>query len=323
MVGEASNLPVFSFILPTFNEKMNIEVLAQRLISVGNKLERPYEILFVDDGSSDGTDEVLDRLAEKEPTVRVVHFSRNFGHMAALTAGLENALATGAIVCLDADGQHPPELIPEMVERWEKGVDIVQTIRVQTSDATVVKKVTSNFFYKLFDVFADIELPQGTADFRLMDRQVVEAINSLPEKNRFIRGLVYWIGFKKETIPYNALPRLGGTTKYNLLKMLSFALSGITSFSNKPLRLSFLVGVFVTCCAGLYALFILYCYFSGYKLVPGWSSMLFVTLMLSGVQLISLGIASEYLARIYFESKRRPVYIVRSKHSTDSNAKVR
>ena len=308
---ESTEHPVFSFVLPAYNEDMNVAAMADRLVKAGEQLGRSFEIIFVDDGSTDDTGAVLDEASFNDARIRVVHFSRNFGHMAALTAGLEMAAATGAVICLDADGQHPPELIPEMVAKWDAGADIVQTIRSQTADATLVKRVTSRFFYRFLNKMADLELPEGAADFRLMDRQAVDAINNLPERIRFVRGLVYWVGFRKEELPYESPPRLDGVTKYNLWKMVKFALAGITSFSYRPLRVSFLLGTLITVAASVYAVYILICFAAGKALEPGWTSMLLVVLTLGGIQLLALGITSEYLARLYTEIKQRPVYVVR------------
>lgn len=305
--------PVYSFVLPARNEEANLEAMLERLSAVGRELGAPYEIVWVNDGSIDGTGEVLDALAARDETVRPLHLSRNFGHMAALTAGLETARATGAVICLDSDGQHPPEKIPEMVARWKAGADIVQGIRVGSTDSTPFKRVSSRGFYLLLNVLGDLELPSGAADFRLMDRQAVDALNSLPERERFVRGLVQWIGFRQESVEYEAPPRIGGTTKYSTLGMVGLALNGITSFSIRPLRLSFLLGLVVTLGAVAYALYVLWFFFRGIPLVPGWTSTLFVVLISCGVQLMTLGIASEYLARLYLEQKHRPVYIVREK----------
>lgn len=315
----SDKLPVFSFVLPAYNEESNIEIMAQRLIAVGEKLNEPFEIVWVNDGSTDQTGEILERLAQTDSRIIPVHFSRNFGHMAALTAGLETARGTGAVICLDSDGQHPPELVPDMADQWKSGADIVQAVRMLSPHEGIGKRFTSKLFYRVMRYLADIEMPEGSADFRLLDRQAVDALNSLPERERFVRGLVCWIGFRKETLRYEAPPRLAGKTKYSLWKMMVFALVGITSFSARPLRISFLLGVLVTCAAALYAIFILWCFVTGKPLVPGWTSMLLVVLLLSGVQLVTLGIASEYLARLYFEQKHRPVYLVRKKRNASRN----
>ncbi len=303
--------PVLSFVLPVYDEATNIEPMAARLIEAGEASGEPFELVWIDDGSTDGSHRVLEALGEADPRHRVYHFSRNFGHMAALTAGLELARGTGAVVCLDADGQHPPELLPAMVERWRAGADIVQATRRQAAAVGPFKTLTSKLFYRVFSALADIDLPAGASDFRLMDRQVVDALNSLPERVRFVRGLVYWAGYRREELDYDSPPRMSGQTKYSTLRMVRFALEGITSFSHRPLRLAFLAGVLVTIAAGVYGAWVLWCYATGVELVKGWASTLLVVLGLSGVQLLTLGIASEYLARLYFEQKRRPIYLLR------------
>ncbi|HPO17145.1 MAG TPA: glycosyltransferase family 2 protein [Candidatus Hydrogenedentes bacterium] len=307
--------PILSFVLPAYNEEMNVGPVTERLIAIGEQLGRPFEIVWVNDGSRDRTAEHLDALAAKEPRVRLVHLSRNFGHMSALTAGMECARGTGAVVCLDADGQHPPELIPEMVARWESGVDIVQTVRNYGPQGTAMKKLTSRAFYKVMDYLSDVDLPEGAADFRLMDRQVVDALNNLPERVRFVRGLVHWVGFNRVNLPYDAPPRLSGETKYNFLKMMAFAMSGLTSFSVRPLRLSFLMAALVALAAGLYGIVVTLCLVLGVPLVKGWTSTIFVMLMLGGAQLLAIGIASEYLARLFVEQKHRPVYLIKKQRT--------
>ena len=303
--------PRLSFVLAAYNEGPNIEPMNTRLVAAGESLGDAFEILWVDDGSTDGTVAALDALTARDPRVRALHFSRNFGHMAALTAGLEAARATGAVICLDADGQHPPELIPHLVERWRAGADVVQTVRRATADGGAFKAITSAAFYGLLNRMSDLDLPAGAADFRLLDRQAVDALNSLPERQRFVRGLVRWIGFRQELVPYDAPPRLAGKTKYSARKMVLFALNGITSFSVRPLRLIFGLGVAVLLLAGLYALYVLFQVVHGGYLVPGWTSLILLALFLGGVQLLTLGVVSEYVGRIYEEAKGRPVYIVR------------
>ena len=306
-----SRQPAYSFVLPAYNECPNLESLAERLVLVGEELGDDFEIVWVNDGSTDGSTDVLNRLAESDDRIRPIHLARNFGHMAALTAGFDAALARDAVICLDSDCQHPPELIPELVARWKQGADIVQAIRLPSPDEGFVKRITSRLFYRVMNVLGDVNLPEGAADFRLLDRQVVEALKSFPERARFIRGLVFWLGFTRDELPYDAPPRMAGHTKYSLIKMMRFALVAVTSFSNRPLRLAFLLGAIVMASAGLYAVYILWCYLTGADLERGWTSTLMVLLILGGVQLFSLGIASEYLARIYTEIKQRPLYVVR------------
>jgi len=317
---EGPDRPVLSFVLPAHNEAGNLEKLGRRLVQVGEDLGRAFEIIWVNDGSTDRTESILETMAARDGRIRPIHLSRNFGHMAALTAGLESARATGAVVCLDSDGQHPPELIPDMVARWQRGGDIIQTVRIMSEDATLFKRATSGLFYRLFKALGGVDIPEGAADFRLLDRQAVDALNSLPERVRFVRGLVFWVGFKVETLPYKASARLVGKSKYSTASMLRFALSGITSFTSRPLRLAFPFGAVVTFCAACYALYVLYCRLVGIPLVPGWTSTLLSILFLGGIQLMTLGVASEYLASLYTEAKNRPLYLVRRRDAAARRA---
>lgn len=303
--------PTISVVLPAFNEADNIRPVTERLCTALEALGHPFEILWVNDGSTDDTEVLLQSLEAEDSRVRALHFSRNFGHMAALCAGLEAARATGAVISMDADGQHPPELLSELVALWEGGADIVQTLRDPATQEGWLKQQTSKGFYRVLSLLADIELPAGAADFRLMDRQAVDALNNLPERARFVRGLVQWVGFDCQYLHYASAPRLHGETKYSFLKMVRFALSGLTSFSVRPLRLSFLMALIVIALAAGYSLFVLWAKYAGLALTPGWASILLVMMLLGGAQLLAIGIASEYLARTYMEQKHRPVYILK------------
>ncbi|MBX7247296.1 MAG: glycosyltransferase family 2 protein [Candidatus Sumerlaeaceae bacterium] len=310
-VGAGTPDPVLTIVLPAYNEASNIGPMAARIKAVLKDCPHAYEVIWVNDGSTDATATELDALAASDPQTCVLHLSRNFGHMAALTAGLDAACGTGAVITLDADGQHPPELIPTLLAEWEKGADIVQMIRRKTASAGIVKEATSRMFYSVMNRLSAVAIPPGAADFRLLDRQVVDTINGLPERVRFLRGLTYWVGFNYTEIPYDAPDRLSGTTKYSFRQMVRFALNGIASFSVRPLRMAFLLGLIVLFLAGIYAIYVLVCVATGVHLERGWASLLLVSLCLGGVQLLTLGIASEYLARIYDEAKKRPIYIVR------------
>lgn len=304
--------PELSIVLPCYNEAAILPAFIARVADCAGETGLGFEILAVDDGSSDGTAEVLDELAGTIPELRVLHFSRNFGHMAALTAGLDHAEASGAVISMDSDGQHPPELIPELLRRWQAGADIVQTIRKETGDAGLKKRLTSSMFYFLLNKLGDTHVIPGAADFRLMSRDAVDALKRLPEKARFIRGLVSWIGFRVEYVEFDAPARLAGTTKYSFIKMLRFALDGITSFSTVLLRMAMVAGVFVLAGCLLYGLLIVYLYlFHGGQLVSGWSSLMLALLIMGGFNLVALGIVGEYIGRIYAEVKNRPVYLLR------------
>ncbi len=311
---DETNAPVFSFVLPAHNELPNLEPMTDRIRAVAEELGQPFEIVWVNDGSTDGTGERLAEMAEEDTRVRPVHLTRNFGHMAALTAGLECARGTGAVVCMDADGQHPPEVIPELVTRWRAGAEIVQVVKTRTDDETLIERTSKGIFVRLMKHIGEFELPRGAADFRLLDREVVDAINSLPENVRFVRGLVCWVGFTMDFVECEAPARLAGESKYGLWSLTLLALNGITSFSTRPLRISFVIGAVVMLVAFAYALVVLSLHLLGIPIEPeGWSSLLLVITGLGGIQLMALGIASEYLARLYAEVKNRPVYLVRKK----------
>lgn len=313
--------PELTFVLPAFNEEVNIDEMTRQLHDAAGRTGLSYEILWINDGSTDGTYDKLEEWSRRDPRVRAIHFSRNFGHMAALTAGLEHSRASGAVICLDADGQHPPDLIPQMVDIWRSGADVVQSVRTSTADERAFKRLSSRLFYVVLNYLSDLDLAEGAADFRLLDRQVVNALVSLPERVRFIRGLVQWIGFRRVMLPYKARPRMGGEAKYNLTKMIRLGLSGITSFSIRPLRLAFVVGLVVLLLAATYGVYVLIAWLAGIELVKGWPSLLLTVLILGGIQLIMLGILSEYLARVYLEIKGRPVYVQRVRRDADGTSK--
>lgn len=300
-----------SIVLPCFNEAENIPVIYRRLVDVLDPLDCAYEILFVDDGSRDGSAEVLADLCRRDSRVLYLEFSRNFGHQAAICAGLDHA-AGDAVVTLDADLQHPPELIPEMVARWREGYEVVFTVRRDPPDLPRTKRWTSRAFYWLINRVVREEIPENAADFRLMDRKVVAEFRRLPERTKFLRGLVSWMGFRQYALPYDAARRNAGTPKYNFWKMFRFALDGITSFSAFPLHIATFSGTVVSFLSFLYAVYVI-----GIKLftpyaVPGWASVLVAVLFLGGVQLVCLGIIGGYLNRVFIEVKHRPVYVIRS-----------
>jgi len=310
---QMEDVPELTVVLPCYNEVDLLANFIREVIEQTSLTGLSFEIIAIDDGSSDGTSEVLDELVTELPHLRVLHFSRNFGHMAALTAGMDYARASAAVITMDSDGQHPPSLIPRLVEIWRGGTDIVQTLRRETSDEPFKKKLTSLLFYYTLNRLGDTPVLPGAADFRLMSRQAVNALQRLPEKARFVRGLVFWIGFKMEYLEFNAPARIAGTTKYSFTKMMRFAVDGITSFSTILLRFSIIGGLVAVSAALLYTVYILLIYlFKGDQLVTGWSSLMLAVLFLGGINLIALGILGEYIGRIYAEVKNRPLYIIRN-----------
>jgi polyisoprenyl-phosphate glycosyltransferase len=300
-----------SVVVPCYNEDEGIRETHRRLTAMLSRLgDYGWEIVYVDDGSRDRTAAVLRDLQAGDPHVRVVLLSRNFGHQFAVTAGLGHA-SGDAVVIMDADLQDPPEVVPEMLARWHDGYEVVYGVRTDRDGETRFKLLTARLFYRLIRRMSETEIPLDTGDFRLLDRKVVDAIVSMPERDRFVRGMVSWTGFRQIGVPYRRAPRFAGETKYPLPKMVRFALDGILSFSVKPLRLSTLMG-FVS--AGLALTGILYAL--GIRLftqrwVTGWTALIIAILFLGGAQLISLGIIGEYIGRLYGEAKRRPLYLVR------------
>lgn len=299
---------LLSVVVPVYNEAENLRPLHQALTRQLTALDLDYEVIFVDDGSRDGSLAVLRELHAADPHVKAVSLSRNFGHQNALTAGLEHA-AGDAVIAMDADLQQPPELIPQMVEHWRAGYQVVFTIRQDGQQIGRFKRWTSRAFYALINRITDTPIVPGAADFRLVDRAVVDTLNSMQERARFLRGLVSWVGYRQIGIPFVVRQRHQGQSKYSLRKMLGLALNGITNFSAFPLRLATYFG-FASALVGVpYAFWAIYAHLFTNATVPGWTSLTTILLFLGGVQLISLGIIGEYLGRVYDEVKRRPLYI--------------
>ena len=304
-----------SVVIPLLNEEGNIRVLYDALLPVVKQISVSYEIIFVDDGSKDASFDIINQLSVQNSNVLGISLSRNFGHQVALTAGMEHASGE-VVVTMDADMQHPPEVILDLYKKYNEGYDIVNTIRTETADSGAFKKVTSSWFYKIINRLSDIHIEPAAADFRLMNRKTVNAFIQLKEKDRFTRGLISWMGFKQAMIPYTAPSRFSGKSKYSLFKMLRFAADGITSFSAKPLRISFFSGLIVSLIGLIYAVYAVIEYFSG-KTIPGWTSILVSILIIGGIQLISICIIGEYLARVFNEAKNRPLYMVKQYTSNE------
>jgi polyisoprenyl-phosphate glycosyltransferase len=302
-----------SIVVPCYNEEAVLGEFHARLTSVLDQTgDFNGEIIFVDDGSNDQTGELLQQLQTRDNRVRVVLLSRNFGHQIAVTAGLEHA-AGDAVVIIDADLQDPPEVIPEMIERWRDGYQVIYGLRAGRAGETAFKRWTAKAFYRLINSLSEIEIPLDVGDFRLLDRKVVDVLLAMPERDRFLRGMVSWIGFKQVAVIYDRHSRRAGQSKYPLMKMLRFAIDGVISFSFVPLRLAIWVGfgaIAVSFAGIIYALLIRL-YTSDW--VRGWASIFTAVLFIGGVQLITLGIVGEYVGRIYAEIKRRPLYVTRER----------
>ncbi len=300
------SLKLLSVCAPVFDEEELVEVFYERATAALAAYD--YELIIVNDGSKDATPAILDRLADADPRLRVIHLSRNFGHQAALTAGLEHARGE-AVAMLDADLQDPPELISEMVALWQQGSDVVYAVRSQREGETRFKLATATWFYKLFDKLAQVDLEPNSGDFRLLDRRALDALLAMGERSRFLRGMTVWIGFTQTAISYQRDARYAGETKYPLRKMLRFSLDAISSFSHLPLQLATYLGFLFSGVAFLaIPVVIALRVFGSY--LPGFGSITIAILMLGGIQLIAIGLIGEYVGRIYDEVKRRPLYIV-------------
>ncbi len=304
--------PKLSIVIPVYNEEDSLEQLYQRLLPVLTAQQLTYEIIFVDDGSSDSSLNKIGELSQKDSRIKAISFSRNFGHMVALCAGLDNATGE-AVITMDADLQHPPELIPELLKQWSDGYEIVNTIRKRGKGVGFFKGLTAGIFYWLINKIAKINLPANAADYRLLDQKVVQTLKGIKERSRFLRGLISWVGYKQTAIPYEAEPRFAGKTKYSISRMFGFALDGITSFSAFPLRLASYLGLIIAFFSFIYIIYAVYIRFFTNQAIAGWTSVLVTVLFIGGVQLIFLGVIGEYLSRVYEESKQRPFYIVSKK----------
>lgn len=305
-------------VAPVYNEVEGIAHFADAVLAVCRRLPYRLTLLLVDDGGTDGTREALDALHARHPDcVAVIHLSRNFGHQAALTAGMDYADGD-AMICLDADMQHPPELIPELVAKWEQGYDIVQATRRQEPTASIFKQMTARLFYGLINRLSPTRIEPNAADFRLLSRRVVDVFkHDLRERDRFVRGLVRWVGFAYTTVDFDAPPRFAGRTKYSLRRMLSFARTGLISFSKAPLKLAVVLGLAVSGLSLTYSMYAVLAYLFFSAVIPGWASTILVGTFLGGCQLLFLGLIGEYIATMFDEIKARPLYIVESRSPTN------
>ena len=304
------NHPTFSIVVPIYNEEEVLPELYRRLKGAMDSMGDTYELVFVNDGSRDRSIGLLRELAEADPCIRVIDFARNFGHQAAITAGMD--LASGdAVVVIDADLQDPPEVIARLAAKWREGYEVVYAVREKRQGDSLFKRATAAAFYRLLRRVTSVDIPVDTGDFRLMDRKAIEAFKGLNERHRFIRGLVSWIGFRQTGVSFVRDERFAGVTKYPLKKMLKFAFDGLTSFSFAPLQLATYLGFLTAVTAFLGILWVVWIKLFTHEALAGWASQIVCTLLLGGIQLISLGIIGEYIGRIYDEVKGRPLYITR------------
>jgi polyisoprenyl-phosphate glycosyltransferase len=307
----ARGLELLSVVAPVYDEEATIEEFHARVCTALEGL--PFELVLVDDGSTDGSPAALERLAQSDPRVRVVYLSRNFGHQTALTAGLDHARGD-AVVMLDADLQDPPGLISTMLDHWRAGCDVVYAVRDQRPGESRFKLSTAKWFYKLFDKLAQVELQHNSGDFRLLDRRALDALLSMRERNRFLRGMTVWVGYTQAAVPYHRDPRYAGETKYTISRMLRFSLDAISSFSHRPLQLATLLGFMISTLAFIAIPVVIVLRILG-SYLPGFSALTIVVLLLGGIELIAIGIIGEYVGRIYDEVKGRPLYLVRARRN--------
>ncbi len=303
------NNKLLSLLVPMYNESEVIPVFFERILEVLSGLEINWEIVCVNDGSNDDTEDLVRGYAEKDRRIKLVSFSRNFGKEPAMTAALDYA-SGDAVVPIDADLQDPPEVIGEMLAKWHEGYDVVFAKRASRDSDTVVKRSTAHWFYTLFNRLSDIPIPENVGDFRLMDKRVADVIRQMPEKDRFMKGLFSWPGFKTATVEFERQNRESGDSKFNYWKLWNFALSGITSFSTAPIRFGTYLGLVIAALSFVYGIYIITkTIFMGVD-TPGYASLVVIVLFLGGVQLVSIGLLGEYIGRIYKEVKNRPLYVV-------------
>ncbi|SDE36263.1 glycosyltransferase family 2 protein [Pedobacter soli] len=299
-----------SIVIPAYNEADNIFVIAESIKKVFATLSYNYEIILVDDGSADHTLEKIKEYAATAENVFFLEFSKNFGHQLAVKAGMDHAFGD-CVISMDCDMQHPPELIPEMIAKWEAGYEVVYTIREEDKNLSKGKRSSSSLFYKVLNWLSDIDLEPGAADFRLLDQRVVNVFRNFHENEPFLRGLVKWLGFKQYAIKYNPAARFSGQSKYTLKKMLRLALHGVTSFSIKPLYTAVYLGFILSFASVLYVPYIIYAFVNHVE-VSGWASVIMTIVFFGGLQLIILGIIGIYVGKMFMQAKNRPNYIIRS-----------
>ena len=310
---------LISWVIPCFNEQEVISQTINQISYVASTVKGyKWEFIFIDDGSTDNTRQIIKSYIIKDKRIRLIGFSRNFGHQYAVQAGVNNSKGS-AVIIIDADLQDPPEIAKEMIVNWEGGYDVVYGKRIERLSESFFKRFSALLFYRLLNTLSEINIPLDTGDFRLIDRKVIDALKQMPEKGRFIRGLVSWSGFNQKEITYTREPRYAGSTKYSLYKMLIFALEGITSFSRRPLRLATFFGLFSAFLSFIGITYVFYVRLFTNTWVPGWAALAVAILFATAVQLICIGILGEYIGRIYDETKGRPMYLIDENISSDED----
>lgn len=297
---------MISIVTPVYNEEENVEFFHDSVIHVMKQLNMDYELIYVNDGSRDRTEQIINALAEQDPHVRALTFARNFGHQIAITCGMDFAKGD-AVITMDGDMQHPPELIPELIKKWQEGYDIVQTVRKSTEDAGFVKNITSRGYYAFINSISQTPIVPGGSDFRLMDRKALDTFRKFHEHSRFIRGIVGGLGYRQTSVEFDAPRRHAGTSKFSMKKMLRLAINGIITNSTMPLHIFLYIGVFAAFAGVLLTLYVLYCYLAEIT-VPGWSTMTILISVFGSVNLMGVGVLGEYLGKIYQETLNRPLY---------------
>ncbi|MCA1060820.1 glycosyltransferase family 2 protein [Rossellomorea aquimaris] len=312
---------LISVVVPMYYEEEVAQECYNRLKKVMIENNIHYEFIFVNDGSTDKTLDILNEIAEEDSQAKIVNFARNFGHQTAVTAGIDYAEGD-AIVIIDADLQDPPEVIPTLISKWREGYEIVYAKRKKRSGETKFKLLTAKYFYKFLNYMSDIDIPKDTGDFRIIDRKAADVFKTMTERNRFVRGMFSWIGFKQTFIEYERDERFAGETKYPLKKMIKFASDGIIAFSTKPLKLVMTIGFFSVLISFLVLVYAILVKLFGREVETGWASIMVAITFFSGVQLLGMGIVGEYIARIYDESKNRPIYIVKETTNINDSQEV-